>query len=125
MADQTPTPIAPQPIAPAPEFVTVTLQSPVQRGDDAITSIRLRKPKAGELRGLKLESILSSDVSAILSLVPRISEPALLAHDCDGLDIADLAEIGGAIVGFFLTPAQKAQMELLTGGAATGQASMT
>jgi len=109
-------------VAPAPEptagktFVTVTLQSPIARGDDSITSIRLRKPKAGELRGLKLENILTSEVTTILSLLPRISEPPLLAHDCEELDPADLAEIGGVIVGFFLTAGQKAQVKALTGG---------
>ena len=39
-------------IAPAPN--TVTLETPLKRGDQTITAVTLRKPASGELRGVAL-----------------------------------------------------------------------
>ncbi|EBR9971384.1 phage tail assembly protein, partial [Salmonella enterica subsp. enterica serovar Enteritidis] len=37
---------------------TVVLDTPVKRGDTAITEIVLRKPQSGALRGLRLHAIM-------------------------------------------------------------------
>lgn len=91
----------------------ITLAEPIVRGEQVIRSITLRKPRAGEMRGLTLQDLLTSDVVAILKVVPRISEPVLTAHECDNLDLADLTEIGGAIRGFFMTAAEKKLIEAM------------
>ena len=36
------------------ELKTVKLETPIKRGETEITVVKLRKPKAGELRGLSL-----------------------------------------------------------------------
>jgi len=93
----------------------ITLAEPIVRGENKITSLILRKPKAGELRGLTLQDLLTSDVAAIITLVPRISDPILTNAEAAQLDPADLAEIGGVIRGFFLTAAERALIAQMTG----------
>lgn len=94
-------------------FETVTLVEPIQRGETTIEQITLRKPRAGELRGLNLQQLISVDIVAILELLPRITDPVLLKSDCDQLDPADLTEIGGAIRGFFMTAAERQMLEAM------------
>lgn len=97
-----------------PSIVTIALSAPIKRGETEITSIDLRKPKAGELRGgLTLQSLITTDIAAILTLIPRISNPPLAPHEVDELDPADLTEMGGAIRGFFMTPAERIMLEMM------------
>ncbi|MBG6118782.1 hypothetical protein IWY39_002586 [Sphingobium sp. JAI105] len=92
-------------------FETVTLATPILRGETTIEKLTLRKPKGGELRGLSLQDILTSDVGAILTLIPRISDPILIREEAEQLEADDLAEIGGVIRGFFMTAAEKRAIE--------------
>ncbi len=94
-------------------FETITLSEPITRGEQTIEKITLRKPRAGELRGLNLQQLISVDVGAILQLVPRISEPVLTADECANLDPADLTEIGGTVRGFFMTAAERRVLEAM------------
>jgi len=94
-------------------FETVELAEPLKRGDTTIDKLTLRKPKAGELRGLALSDVIGTDVATILKLVPRISEPKLTDDECHDLDPADLAEIGGTIRGFFMTKAERQIIETM------------
>lgn len=93
------------------KFKEITLDQPIKRGESEIAAITLRKPSAGELRGLTLEDLLKTDVSTILTLIPRISSPNLIQEEVDAMDPADLTECGGAIRGFFMTKAQQAIMD--------------
>lgn len=95
------------------KFETVTLVEPIRRGDQVIDRITLRKPRAGQMRGLTLQDLISSDVGAILKVIPRISDPVLTPHECDDLDPADLTEIGGAIRGFFMTAGERKMLEAM------------
>ncbi|TGR41848.1 phage tail assembly protein [Mesorhizobium sp. M00.F.Ca.ET.151.01.1.1] len=90
---------------------TITLDCPIQRGEQVITAVTLRKPNAGELRGIKLVELLQMDVSALATLLPRITLPTLTAADVNQLDPADLVAIGTLAAGFFVP---KAQREFLT-----------
>lgn len=92
-------------------FETVTLSTPILRGETTIEKLTLRKPKGGELRRLSLQDILTSDVGAILTLIPRISDPILTEDEAEALEADDLAEIGGVIRGFFMTAAEKKAIE--------------
>lgn len=96
-----------------PSLVSIDLIQPIARGETTIDQLQLRQPKAGELRGLSLAAIMETDIDATLKLLPRISEPPLNAEDCAALHPADLAEIGGAIRGFFMTKAERAMMDAL------------
>jgi hypothetical protein len=96
---------------PAPT-TTVTLDTPIQRGETTITEVTLRKPRAGELRGVKLAELLQMDVATLRTVVPRISTPMLLAADIDAMDPADLLQIGTEVSGFLLTKATLASVSL-------------
>lgn len=80
---------------------------PISRGDQLISSLQLRRPNAGELRGITLVDLLQMDVSALALLLPRISSPALTAADVGQLDPADLVSIATEVGGFFLSKAQR------------------
>lgn len=95
---------------------TITLAEPVQRGDQVIADIVLRKPKAGELRGLSIQELMNARTSAVLDLLPRITVPPLLAHEVEQLEPEDLAACGGAIIDFFLTPADRQAVERVLKG---------
>ena len=104
--------------SPAPartvETASVALNAPIVRGDTSIAAITLRKPKAGDLRGMTLQDVLQSDVTALMKLIPRISAPPLLEHEVAELEADDFAEVGGTVFGFFMTPAQKTAIAKLT-----------
>lgn len=94
--------------APAPH--SITLETPIPRGDDPITSITLRKPAAGELRGVALSDLLRLDVAALITVLPRISTPALTAHEVGQMDLVDLTALGGEVIGFFMSKAERAAL---------------
>ncbi|QDH33990.1 phage tail assembly protein [Porphyrobacter sp. YT40] len=94
-------------------FKTVNLSEPIQRGELMIEKIILRKPKAGELRGLNMQQLVSLDVATVLQLLPRISEPVLVQDECNALDPGDLTELAGAIRGFFMTAAERRMLEAM------------
>lgn len=97
----------------ANRFETVTLSAPIVRGETRIATLNLRKPKAGELRGLNLQEVLTSDVAALLKLIPRVTEPPLTGAEAEDLEPEDLAEIGGTLRGFFMTKAERQVVETL------------
>ena len=105
MKDTTAAPASPQ-ATPG----VITLETPIVRGEQRIDAITLRKPAAGELRGLALADLLRFDVSALQTLLPRISMPTLTAADAAALDLPDLAAIAGEVLGFFLSRADKAAL---------------
>ena len=88
---------------------TVTLCSPIQRGDTSITSVTLRKPKVGDLRGLNLADLLQMKADTIAVLLPRISRPTLVKHEIDAMDPADFVTIAGEVVFFFASKEMKDQ----------------
>jgi hypothetical protein len=90
--------------------VTITLDTPLTRGEQTIDSIQLRKPKAGELRGCSLSDLAQLDVAALGRLLPRISEPTLTTADVDNLDPADLMKLGAEVVGFLLPASARASL---------------
>lgn len=94
-------------------FETVNLSAPIVRGETTIKTLNLRKPKAGELRGLNLQEVLTSDVAALLKLIPRVTEPPLTGAEAEDLEPEDLAEIGGTLRGFFMTKAERQVVETL------------
>lgn len=95
------------PAAKGPTWVDVEFETGFTRGEDQITSIKLRKPKAGELRGLSLQAVMTADVGAVIDLLPRISDPIMTKEDAASLEADDFAEAADAITGFFLSAAQK------------------
>ncbi|EHK2734910.1 TPA: phage tail assembly protein [Salmonella enterica subsp. enterica serovar Virchow] len=88
----------------------VTLDMPVIRGKNTIEKVTIRKPTAGELRGIKLQSLMESDTNSIMALLPRITSPALTAAEVNNLDSSDLWMLGNEIVYFLLPKSVRADL---------------
>lgn len=86
---------------PAPQGVA--LEVPIQRGSQTITHVQLRRPKAGELRGLSLSQLLQLDASAVMTLLPRITTPTLVKHEVENLDPVDLVNLSQEVVDFLVS----------------------
>ncbi|MBK1616804.1 phage tail protein [Rubrivivax gelatinosus] len=86
----------------------VQLDSPLMHGEQRITSIVLRRPRAGELRGVSLTHLLQLDVGALQAVLPRITMPTLTRAEVDQLDPADLVALGTEVAGFLVPKAARA-----------------
>lgn len=85
----------------------ITLDEPIRRGDQTLTEVRLRKPKAGELRGTQLVNLLHMDIAALEIVLPRITVPTLTKHEVSQLDPADITQFGSELASFLLTKAKR------------------
>ncbi|HEY4583065.1 MAG TPA: phage tail assembly protein [Lysobacter sp.] len=94
----------------APRSVSIILDTPIKRGDQVIDKLSLRKPVAGELRGIALADLMRLDVGALSALLPRITSPSLTPHDVSQLELPDIGQLGGEVVGFFMTKADRASL---------------
>ncbi|AXF61977.1 phage tail assembly protein [Enterobacter hormaechei] len=81
---------------------TVPLDTPIKRGKTEIAEIVLRKPQSGALRGTRLQAIMDMDVGAMMTIIPRISMPALTAQEMAEMDPADLTALSVEVVTFLL-----------------------
>ena len=81
---------------------TIQLDTPIMRGKTEITEIVLRKPQSGALRGTRLQAIMDMDVNAMMTVIPRISRPALTAQEIAEMDPADLTAMSVEVVTFLL-----------------------
>jgi len=88
----------------------IVLDEPIIRGTQQITELKLRKPKAGELRGVSLSDLLSLDVAAIIKVVPRISIPSINEAEARAMDPADLVQVGAKISSFLLKKSLKEEL---------------
>ena len=91
--------------------VTVTLEDPIQRGEQTIATVTLRKPVVRDLRGINLADLVQMKTDAIAAVLPRISNPTLLAHEIDNISPADLISLAGEVVLFFAPKAAKQTLE--------------
>lgn len=91
---------------------TVTLDTPIRRGVSTIDSITLRKPNAGELRGVSLAELLQMDVDSLIKVLPRISTPTLTTIEVKSMDPADLFAISSKVSGFLLQKSMKTDASL-------------
>ena len=87
---------------------TVTLDQPLKRGETEFATLEIRRPKAGELRGLNLRTLSELDYTALESLLPRITTPMLSKQEVADLDPSDLMQLGAEVVDFLLPKRVKA-----------------
>ncbi|MDN2707949.1 phage tail assembly protein [Janthinobacterium sp. SUN118] len=85
----------------------IELDEPIKRGDTFITSLTVRKPRAGALRGISLIELGNLNVSALQIVLPRITEPTLTAHDVANMDPADLLAVGVEVASFLASKADR------------------
>nr|WP_308530326.1 phage tail assembly protein [uncultured Serratia sp.]DAL85530.1 MAG TPA: tail assembly chaperone [Caudoviricetes sp.] len=81
----------------------VILDVPVVRGTTQITEVTVNKPNAGALRGTRLQALIETDVNSLITVLPRITSPALTANEVTNLDPADLYQLSQTLALFFLT----------------------
>lgn len=80
---------------------TAILAEPIEVTDGkTITEVTLRKPFAGEMRGLSFASIIELDVDSMVILIPRISE--LTERQMINLDPINMAPLFTAVASFFV-----------------------
>ncbi len=89
----------------------IVLDMPLQRGTTQITEVTLRKPNAGELRGINLADLLQLNATALVTVLPRITMPTLTPPECAQLDPADLIELGTKVAGFFIRKSIRAEFQ--------------
>lgn len=85
-----------------PNVKTVTLDTPIKRGDQTITTITLRKPDSGELRGVRMQALMETDVDSLIRVLPRITMPSLTQGEIQKLDPADLYSMATEVTLFLL-----------------------
>lgn len=109
---QTPKPASGKRFIFTDDDVTIALDAPIilGGGEQTIDRITVRKPHAGEMRGLSMFEIMRMDTDSIVKLLPRISTPQIHKIMADELDPADLANIGKCIAGFFSGKKQRAEL---------------
>jgi hypothetical protein len=88
---------------------TITLDTPLKRGETEITTVEVSRPNSGALRGVTLMALLNMDVIAIQTVLPRVTQPSISSVEAATLDPADLAQFGGVISSFLLTKADRAK----------------
>lgn len=89
------------------ETVDVLLDKPLKRGDTEITTITLRRPLGGALRGTSTRRLLDMEVDDVNTVLPRISEPALTPNDLAVMDGADILKLSSEVAAFLLPKAVK------------------
>lgn len=87
---------------------TVALATAVEIDGQKVSEISLRKPTSGELRGLSLVDIMRMETNTMIKLLPRITQPPLSPVQIGALDPADLTDLAGKTVLFFV---KKSQLE--------------
>ena len=91
-----------------PQMATVTLDAPIVTGDVTIDQVKIRKPQAGELRGLSLSALLNLDYAALENLLPRITIPTLNKAQIMAMDPSDFTQLGSEVMDFLLPKGAKA-----------------
>jgi hypothetical protein len=98
------------------KIVTVALEKPIGEGEAAIKTVNVRKPGAGEMRGLAIPKLITGDVSSYITLIPRITSPIISEEqvsDGDQLDAADLTMIMNEVMNFLLPQSMKQSLPSL------------
>lgn len=88
---------------------TVTLETPLKRGEQTIDTVTLRKPTAGDFRGTTMAAAYQMDPVALSKVISRISEPTISPPEYLAMDADDAAALGGEVVDFLLTRQEKAR----------------
>ena len=84
----------------------ITLDTPIQRGENTLNSLTIRSPKkAGHLRGLNTMDIVQMNVDTLIKLLPRITE--LSEPEVADMAPTDLLKAGVVVVGFLMGSQQE------------------
>lgn len=87
-------------LVPTPNSKIVELASPMIIDGEEVKEIELRKPNAGNLRGLNLISVVEMHFDAAITLLPRISK--LNERDILNMEPENFAPLMTEIASFFV-----------------------
>src|SRR3989442_313676 len=87
----------------------ITLDVPLKRPGGDLARVLVRRPNAGALRGLSLVELLHMNVTALQTLLPRVTEPMLHKAEVLQLDPADLVTWVREVAFFWVPKAQREQ----------------
>lgn len=90
---------------------TITLETPIQRGNTTITQVVVRKPQSGALRGCRLQALMEMDVDNLTLVLPRVTTPSLTRAEVMKLDPADLMTLSTEVVLFLLPNRVKSDIQ--------------
>ncbi|MGF1804185.1 phage tail assembly protein [Aliivibrio sifiae] len=82
------------------KMFTVKLATPMEIDGKEVDELELRKPCAGDLRGLNLVSVVEMDFDAACTLLPRISK--LNERDILNMEAENFPPILTEIASFFV-----------------------
>lgn len=91
----------------------IELDIPIERGEQSITHLTLRKPKAGELRGVNLLDLMQMNTNVLTKVLPRITQPSLTEADIGKLDPADLTACAIQVACFLVQKSAKTDASLV------------
>lgn len=82
----------------------VTLETPLQRGDQSISEVSIKKPAGTSwLRGVSLFELARLDANALCTVLPRVTEPALTQAEINAkLSPSDLFRLGTEVAALLL-----------------------
>lgn len=93
-------------------WVRVPLKKPLQRADNKYNSVLLTEPHGSDYQGTSLSFVAQGDYNALITVIPRISDPVIHKQDLQAMKASDLAAISGEVIAFFYTDAQRAALGL-------------
>lgn len=89
---------------------TFTFEKPIPYGkDNELSEITLRRPQAGDLRGVRLLGLHQMEVDTLTTIVPRISNPPVTAGQLAAMDPYDTVRLMEAVTDFFNTSPSPSQ----------------
>ena len=84
----------------------ITLIDGIQLGEVLTKEFTLSGPTPGHLRGLKLQDVLTGDIDALSTLIPRICLPFITPAQFAALSFKDVVTFQTGVIGFLAdTPA--------------------
>jgi hypothetical protein len=90
---------------------TVTLEQPIRRGESFVPVVEILSPSGtGWLRGVKLLDLAQMDASALTTVLPRITTPALTEQEIrNALSAPDLFQLGTLVADFLIPKSVRAE----------------
>ena len=92
----------------------VELEVPIKRGETTISSVTLNKPNVGTLRNLSLQDVLKWEVSAVNTVLTRITMPTLSLNEINEMEVSDYTSLAAELTSFLVSAKVKSQIALTT-----------
>lgn len=85
--------------------IDVVLDEPIRREGGDIKTVTVRRPQPAACEGLSLRDLVDMETTAMLKLLPRITEPPLLLSEVAVMAPQDFVALAAEASGFLLPTA--------------------